>query len=205
MEAPLENHEAADQGARPATPSSTQGDDDQFGCHIPAFQLEALGQSDSANSRHGDFLASLRRDAIILYQVYLDKVSLRVTGWTYYDGLDKVKPTALHHDWPKEPRELGPIRLPAGAEGSCYQQRAKPKAPDVPGRTLRPKLIDLKSQMSWGNPGEQVAIHRHISQTDAAIGRDLDWVAPLKRCCEGPAEGYLHTFLPSGEVIHGSS
>ncbi len=124
-----------------------------------------------------------------------------MTDWTYYASQDEVEPTAVHHDWLQELRELGPIRLPAESEDSFYQNRAKPKAPTYQGWTLRPKLISLKSQMSWGNPGEQATIHHHMSQTDAAIRRDADWVALLKRCREDPAEGYLHTVLPSGEIL----
>lgn len=40
-----------------------------------------------------------------------------------------------------------------------------------------------------------------MSLTDAAIRRDPDLVTPLKRCHEDPVEVYLHTVLPTGEVL----
>ncbi len=92
-----------------------------------------------------------------------------VAGLDLLPGQDEVEPTALHQKWPLEIKELGPIRLPAGAEESFYRNRSKRKAPTYQGRTLRPKLISLKSRMSWGNPGEQAAIRRHMSRADEAI------------------------------------
>ncbi len=38
-------------------------------------------------------------------------------------------------------------------------------------------------------------------KTDEAIQRDPDWTTTLLRCREHPAEGYLHTVLPAGEVF----
>ncbi len=37
--------------------------------------------------------------------------------------------------------------------------------------------------------------------TDAAIKNDPDWATTLRRCREDPTEGYLHTVLPTGEVL----
>ncbi len=135
------------------------------------------------------------------YRAYLGKVSMKVTDWTYYQAQDEAKATAYHIDWPDELKEMGPIWNPAGAEESFYRRRAAPMAPTYCGRTLRPKHADLKQQMSWGNPGEQPAILRHMRKTDEAIRKDPDWKAPLRRCQEDPSEGYLHTVLPTGEVL----
>ncbi len=37
--------------------------------------------------------------------------------------------------------------------------------------------------------------------TDEAIQKDPDWTNTLLRCREDPTEGYLHTVLPTGEVL----
>ncbi len=55
--------------------------------------------------------------------------------------------------------------------------------------------------MSWGNPGEQPAILKHMWKTDEAIQRGHDWKATLNRCQENPSDGYLHTVMPTGEVL----
>ena len=37
--------------------------------------------------------------------------------------------------------------------------------------------------------------------TDTAITNDPDWKTMLRRYREDPTEGYLHTVLPTGEVL----
>ncbi len=91
--------------------------------------------------------------------------------------------------------------LPAGGEAGFNRKRIPPQAPTYCGRTLRPKIADLKQQMSWGNLQEQPAILRHMWKTDETIQRDPDWKATMRRCWEDPTEGYLHTVLPAGEVL----
>ncbi len=91
--------------------------------------------------------------------------------------------------------------LPAGSEASFNQKRIPPRAPTYCGRALRPKVANIKQQKSWGNLQEQPGILKHMWKTGEAIQRDPDWKATLRRCREDPAEGYLHTVLPVGEVL----
>ncbi len=95
-------------------------------------------------------------------------------------------------------RELGPIRIPAGSES---QRRIPPLSPIYVGRTLWQKIADLKQQKSWGNVQEQPGILQHMRTTDAVIENDPDWKRTLRRYREDPTEGYLHTVLPTGEVL----
>ncbi len=68
-------------------------------------------------------------------------------------------------------------------------------SPTYLGRTLWQKIADLKQQKSWGN------LQEHMRTTDAAIQNDPDWATTLQRCREDPTEGYLHTVIPTGEVL----
>ncbi len=86
--------------------------------------------------------------------------------------------------------------FPGGSEASFNRKRISPRAPTDCGRTLHPKIADIKQQKSWGNLQEQPGILKHVRKTDEAIQRDPDWTIMLRRCRGDPAEGYLHTLLP---------
>ncbi len=126
---------------------------------------------------------------------------MRTTDWTYYHAQDEADPTEYHPDWPTRMREMGPIRVPAGSESSPNQMRIPPLSPTYLGRTLWRKIAYLKQQKSWGNVQEQPGILQHMWTTDAAIKNDPDWATTLQRCREDPNEGYLHTVLPTEEVL----
>ncbi len=74
---------------------------------------------------------------------------------------------------------IGPIMIPAGSEASFNQRRIPPRAPTYWGRTLRPKIADIKQQKSWGNLQEQPGIIKHMRTTDEAIQKDPDWAITL--------------------------
>ncbi len=126
---------------------------------------------------------------------------MRATDWTYYHAQDEANPTEYHPDWPTGLRVMGPILILAGSETSPNQTRIPPLAPTYLGRTLQPKIADIKQQKSWGNLQEQPGILKHMWTTDEAIQNDPNWAVTLRRCPEDPAEGYLHTVLPAGEIL----
>ena len=138
MDGPPVDPEAPEQGDGSASPSPFWDVEEPFDYQIPLFPLGTLWKSDSADSCYEDFLSPLSRDATVPYQMYLEKVLMKVTDFTYYQAQDEVKPTDLHHGWRQELKELGPIRIPARAEASVYPDRAKPKTPTYRGQTLRP-------------------------------------------------------------------
>ncbi len=123
---------------------------------------------------------------------------MRTTDWTYYHAQDEADPTAYHPDWPTGMRELGPVQVLAGSESWT---RIPPLSPTYLGRTLWRKIADLKQQKSWGNVQERLGILQHMWTTDTAIKSYPDWATTLRRCREDPMEGYLHTVLPTGEVL----
>ncbi len=127
---------------------------------------------------------------------------MRKSDWTYYQEQDQADPAEYHPSWPTGMRELGPIMIPAGSES---QRRIPPLSPTYVGRTLWWKIADLKQQKSWGNVQEQPGILQHMRTTDAAIKNDPDWKKTLRRYREDPTEGYIHTVLPTGEVLRGGS
>ncbi len=53
-----------------------------------------------------------------------------------------------------------------------------------------------RNQFRPQSPKEEVC-----KTTDAAITNDPDWKRTLRRYREDPTEGYLHTMLPTGEVL----
>ncbi len=81
------------------------------------------------------------------------KSLLKVTEWTFYTGQYEVVENAPHQSWTQDLRKLGRIRLPAGAEFSFYQQRAKPKATTYQGRILRQKMWAEISDVMWKSRG----------------------------------------------------
>ncbi len=38
--------------------------------------------------------------------------------WTHYAQQDEVRPGDLHLEWPESMKTVGPIRIPAGYEGT---------------------------------------------------------------------------------------
>ena len=177
---------------RPSSPV-TEGEDSPA---IPPFQF-TLPLNVSTDSRRDDF-GSPDGEITRPYQRYLGKTSMRTSDWTYYQEQDEADPTECHPSWPTGMRELGPVQIPAGSES---QRRIPPLSPTYRGRTLCRKIADLKQQKSWGNVQEQPGILQHMWTTDAAIKKDPDWASMLQRCREDPREGYLHTVLPTGEVL----
>ncbi len=99
---------------------------------------------------------------------------MRATDWTYYQAQDEVQPMEYHPDWPSELLVLGPTRIPGGSEASLNQRRIPPQVLMYCGRTLWPKIADIKQQKSWGNLQEQPGILKHMWNTDEAIQRDPD-------------------------------
>ncbi len=163
---------------------------------IPPFQFtQPLNVStDSRGDEFGSPIGEITRP----YQRYLGQTSMRSSDWTYYHEQDQADPTEYHPSWPTGMRELGPIRIPAWSES---QRQIPPLSPKYVGRALWRKIADLKQQKSWGNVQEQPGIIQHMRTTDAAIENDPDWVTTLRRYREDPMEGYLHTVLPTGEVL----
>ncbi len=145
---------------RPSRPAASQDVEESDNYAIPSFQW-TKPLSLSVYSCGNDF-ESPTGDVTTPYQPHIGKVSMRATDWTYYRSQDEEKPMEYHPDWPIELRELGPIRIPAGSEDSFYRERILPQAPTYCGRTLRPKIADIKQQKSWGNLQEQPGILKHM-------------------------------------------
>ncbi len=154
----------------------------------------------SSDSRRNDF-ESPNGEVTRPYQRHLGKTYMRATDWTYYHAQDEANPTEYHPDWPTGLREMGPILVPAGSETSPNQTRIPPLSPTYQGRTLWRKIADIKQQKSLGNLHEQPGILQHMRTTDEATKNDPNWTNTLRRCREDPAEGYLHTVLPTGEAL----
>ncbi len=186
-------------GPEPAVPSrrsSSPAMEGEDNITIPPFQFTQL-LNVSTYSRGKDF-ESPGGEITEPYRRYLGQTSMKRSDWTYYQEQDQADPTEYHSSWPTGMRELGPIMIPAGSE---TQRRIPPLSPTYVGRTLWRKIADLKQQKSWGNVQEQPGILQHMWITDAAIKNDLDWSKTLRRYREDPTEGYLHTVLPTGEVL----
>ncbi len=163
---------------------------------VPPFQFtQPLNLSN--DSRRNDF-ESPNGEVTRPYQRYLGKTSMRATDWTYYHAQEEADPAEYHPDWPIEMRGVGPIRVPVGSESNT---RIPPLSPTYLGITLWQKVADLKQQKSWGNVQEQPGILQHMWTTDTALQNDPDWATTLRRCREDPTEDYLHTVLPTGEVL----
>ncbi len=179
----------------PSSPAAEEWEDHT----IPPFQWnQPLNLS--GDSRGRDFESPNGEDTRP-YQRHLGRTSMRATDWTYYQAQDEANPTEYHPDWPTGMRELGPILIPAGSESSRGKKKIPPLSPTYVGRTLLKKIADIPQQKSWGNLQEQLGILQHMWKTDAAIRNDPDWANTLQRCREDPAEGYLYTVLPTGEVL----
>ncbi len=106
----------------------------------------------------------------------------------------------LHLEWPESLRTVGPVRIPAGHEGTYWWEYSKPHAPTFQGRVLWRKN-GVKTAMSWGDAQERKAIRRTMREAASALRDDRDWFGPLMECHSDPEEGYLHTVLASGEVL----
>ncbi len=130
------------------------------------------------------------------YQRYLGKTSMRPSDWTYYQEQDEADPTEYHPSWPTGMRELGPIRILAGSES---QTRIPPLSPTYRGRTLWRKIANLKQQKCRNNRGSSNIcgpLMRQSKRTRTGHPQNK-----TRRCREDPTEGYLHTVLPTGEVL----
>ena len=182
-----------------SSPTASQGAEGLDDHTIPSFQWSK--PLNLSYDSHGNDFASPNEDVTRPYQCYIGKVSMRASDWTYYQPQDEVDPTAYHPDWPTELKEMGPIKIPAGSEASLNRRRIPPLTPTYLGRTLWPKIAGIKQQKSWRNLQEQPGILKHMQTTDEAIQNDPNWAVTLRRCREDPAEGYLHTVLPAGEVL----
>ncbi len=165
-------------GTQPSSPACSHNAEELYDYTIPPFQWSSKELNVLVDSHWNDF-ESPSVEATTPYQPHIGKVSMRATDWTYYQVQDEVRPMEYHPDWPNELQELGPIMLPAGGETGFNQKRIPPQAPTYCGRTLQPKIANLKQQMSWGNLQEQPAILKHMWKTDEAIQRDPDWKATL--------------------------
>ncbi len=179
--------------SRPRASPIAEEEDDPT---IPPFQFtQPLNQS--TDSRGDDFQSPMG-EVTRPYQRHLGITSMRTSDWTYYHAQDEADPMVYHPDWPTGMRQLGPLRIPAGSESRA---RIPPLSPTYLGRTLWRMIADLKQQKSWGNAKEQPGILQHMWTTDKVIKSDPDWANTLRRCREDPTEDYLHTVLPTGEVL----
>ncbi len=109
------------------------------------------GSSCSVDSHYSDFVPPPREEATEPYRTCAGRVMLDRADWTHYAQQDEARPGALHLEWPESLRRVGPIRIPAGSEGTYRQEHAKPHAPTFHGRVLRRKN-GIKTAMSWGMP-----------------------------------------------------
>ncbi len=166
---------------------------------VPPFQW-SQPLNLSSDSRRNDF-ESPNGKVTRLYQHHLGKTYMRATDWTYYHAQDEANPTEYHPDWPTSMKEMGPILIPAGSETNPNRTRIPPLSPTYLGRTLWRKIADIEQQKSWGNLQEHPGILQHMRTTDKVIKDDPDWANTLRRCRKDPAESYLHTVLPTGEVL----
>ncbi len=73
-------------------------------------------------------------------------------------------------------------------EASLNRRRIPPLALTYLGRTLWPKIADIKQQKLWGNLQEQPGILKLMRTTDEAIQNDPNWAVTLLRCREDPTE-----------------
>ncbi len=184
--------EPATASMRPSSPAAAEEDDPT----VPPFQFtQPLNQS--IDSRRDDFQSPVG-EVTRPYQRHLGITSMRTSDWTYYHAQDEADPTAYHPDWPTGMRQLGPFR---GSARSKSWARIPPLSPTYLGRTLWRKIADLKQQKSCGNSQERLGILQHMRTTEKAIKSDPDWATTLRRCREDPTEDYLHTVLPTGEVL----
>ncbi len=133
----------------PSSPAASQDAEGLDDYTIPSFQW-SKPLNLSIDSRGNDF-ESPNEDVTRPYQRHKGKVSMRATDWTYYQAQDEVNPTEYHPDWPTELKEMGPIMIPVMSEASLNRRRIPPQAPTYLGRTLWPKIADIKQQKSWGN------------------------------------------------------
>ncbi len=113
----------------------------------------------SVDSRHSDFKSPPRVDATEPYRACAGRMMLHREDWTHYAQQDEAQPGDLHLEWPENMRTVGPIRIPAGYEGTFRQEHAKPHAPTFFGRVLRRKH-GIKVPKSWGNAQERPSIRR---------------------------------------------
>ncbi len=115
------------------------------------------GSSCSVDSRHSDFASPSREEATEPYRTCAGRMMLHREDWTHYAQQDEVSPGDLHLEWPESMRTVGPIRIPAGYEGTFRQEHAKPHAPTFHGRVLQRKH-GIKAPKSWGNDQERPSI-----------------------------------------------
>ncbi len=166
---------------------------------VPLFQW-SQPLNLSSDSHRNDF-ESPNGEVTRPYQRHMGKTYMRAIDWTYYHAQDEANPTEYHPDWPTAMKEMGPILFLAGSETNPNQTRIPPLCPTYLGRTLWWKIADVKQQTSWGNLQEQPGILQHMRTTDEAIKNDPNWANTQRRCREDPAEGYLHSVLPTGVVL----
>ncbi len=115
------------------------------------------GSDCSIDSRHSDFASPPCEEATEPYRTCVGRMMLDREDWTHYAQQDEAKPGVLHLEWPESLRTVGPIRIPAGYEGTFRQVHMKLHAPTFHGRVLRRKH-GIKAPMSWGNAQERPAI-----------------------------------------------
>ena len=127
----LSGHVTPTLGAGPASPVSSQSTEGPFDYQVPPFQWRSREISVLVNSCGKDFDSPTTKETIALYRACLEKASMRATDWTYYWAKDEVKPTTYHPDWPDELRELGPMQIPAGSDGSLNKKRNPAQCPDI--------------------------------------------------------------------------
>ncbi len=90
----------------------------------------------SVDSRHSDFKSPPRADATEPYRTCAGRMMLHREDWTHYAQQDEARPGDLHLEWPESMTTVGPIRIPAGYEGTFQREHTKPHAPTFHGRVL---------------------------------------------------------------------
>ncbi len=80
------------------------------------------GSSCSVDSRHSDFASPPREEATEPYRTCAGRVMLDRAVWTHYAQQDEVRPGVLHLEWPESLRTVGPVRIPAGHEGTYWRE-----------------------------------------------------------------------------------
>ena len=135
----------------------------------------------SVDSRHSDFRSPPRENATEPYRTCAGRMMLLREDWTHYDHQDEVRPGDLHLEWPEVMKTVGPIRIPAGHEGTFQQEHSRPHAPTFRGRILRRKH-GIKVPRSRGNAQERPKIWRLMEEGADALTNDRDWVTPLMEC-----------------------
>ncbi len=76
------------------------------------------GSISSVDSRHSDFASPPREEATEPYRTCAGRVMLDRADWTHYAQQDEARPGTLHLEWPESLRRVGPVRIPAGSEGT---------------------------------------------------------------------------------------